>query len=289
MHLWLRLAVWKCKLIQNKGQIFWHHHREKSKSPRPRFLFIPPGLLLQIIWSKTILNYPSLIALPSNTLDFKIPQELLIIKSLISPDSEESILLSYLISICIMPPVSQSYTFEVKELEENSKSLFSPSFLVEATVIISETQRDNQGPTLSYWWELIEWKNQHWFSDSLSEDSQPHCTYSSVGMCVGGLGIILAVQHRTGLCGTTRTQWIMSSLCDVCCRGEWKLSQGTVLKHRLPVKNHTDIRRYEPTSWPPQLLFIIFARGWKDFTHRLVFLSLRNRDSFDHKIFFNHV
>lgn len=122
---WLRHAVWKCKLIQNKGRIFWH---QKSKSPRPRFLFVPPGLLLQIIWSKTILNYPSLIALPSITLDFKIPQDLLIIKSLISPDSEESILLSYLISICIMPPVSQSYTFEVKELEENSKSLFFPLF-----------------------------------------------------------------------------------------------------------------------------------------------------------------
>lgn len=51
-------------------------------------------------------------ALPSIRLDFKIPQELLLIeKSLISADSAESILLSYLISVGILPPVSQSVHF----------------------------------------------------------------------------------------------------------------------------------------------------------------------------------
>lgn len=92
----------------------------------------------------------------------------MIIKSLISPDSEESILLSYLISVCIMPPVSQSYSFEVKKLEENSKRLFFPPFsLVEATVIISETHYTERQPRShtellmrAYWMEepaLVLW------------------------------------------------------------------------------------------------------------------------------------
>ena len=93
--------------------------------PSPFFFFFHPPRLVQGCRSaETILNsLLSPMALPSIRLDFKnlllssrnsigtIPQELLIIKSLISPDSAESILLSYLISIRIMPPVSRAFQF----------------------------------------------------------------------------------------------------------------------------------------------------------------------------------
>lgn len=53
-----------------------------------------------------------------------------------SPDSAESILLSYLISICIMPPVSQSLHFRGQGVGSKlQKTIF---FFVEATIIRSE-------------------------------------------------------------------------------------------------------------------------------------------------------
>lgn len=91
--------------------------------------------------AETISHFPSLIVFSSIGLDFKIPQELLIIKSLISPDSAESILLSYLISICIMPPVSQSFHFRGQGVRRKLKTLSLLSqrqFFVEGTIIITE-------------------------------------------------------------------------------------------------------------------------------------------------------
>lgn len=53
---------------------------------------------------------------------------------------------------------------------------------------------------------------------------------------------------------TTRTQWIMSSLCDVCCRGRWRLSQETVMKHSLKPHTHSEI--WFHFYCPPFLLFL---------------------------------
>lgn len=171
-----------------------------------------------------------------------IPQELLIIKSLISPDSAESILLSNLISIRIMPPVSQSFQFRGQGVGIISNNLAAKletnQFFVEATVIIREMQYTGKQT-----WSLNELLiGEYWMGGTGSwgtisaslihhqrTDSQPPCTSPSWVSRLQGCGWVgrglswqcrpRFLQHRAGLSGTTRTQWIMSSLCDVCCRG----------------------------------------------------------------------
>lgn len=161
----------------------------------------------------------------------------MIIKSLMSPDSAESILLSYLISICIMPPVSQSLHFRGQGVGSKlQKTIFffcgghnykKRNTSHSKTSKVSPWVIDESLLNGSQWWL----RNQPWLSDSLSEDIQPASLHIFIcgdvgGWCgdVGGWcgdysGSAEFLQHRTGLCGTTRTLWIMSSLCDVCCRG----------------------------------------------------------------------
>lgn len=98
---------------------------------------------------------------------------------------------------------------------------------------------------MSYWWELIEW-------ESLVAKEPAHELFFPFFLIIRHpaslpvlfhlqgcrwVGIIQAVQ---GSCCTeqvsTRTRWIMSSFCDVCCRGQWRLCQGTVIKH-CPLKS----------------------------------------------------